>query len=303
MLQYNANIPIIKIPIDADVELYIKREDLVHPTISGNKFWKLYYNIIQYLSLKKNTPKIITFGGAYSNHISATAFLGNEINIPTLGIIRGDELENSILENPTLTKAEKNGMQFRFVNRELYRDKNHLTQILQEEFPEALIIPEGGSNISAVDGIKMMLNQQTKDFDYLCSAVGTGGTISGLSKYAENHQKIIGIKVVKDESLGNLVTSWSGRENFKLINAIKPNYGKITDDNIRFINAFYKDYNVPLDPIYTGKMMEKIMALIKENYFEKGSKILAFHTGGLQGISGANDWLRRKNKSLIEFSG
>lgn len=301
MLQYNANIPIIKIPIDADVELYIKREDLVHPTISGNKFWKLYYNILQYLDLKKNTPKIITFGGAFSNHIAATAFLGNEINIPTLGIIRGEELKDAVQDNPTLSQAEKNGMQFRFISRELYRDKNHLTQILCDEFPNALIIPEGGTNDDAVNGIQMMLNQQTKDFDYLCTAVGTGGTVSGLSKFAETHQKVLGIKVVKDDSLENLVKSFSGKNNFQLIDAIKPNYGKITDDNIRFINAFYQDYRIPLDPIYTGKMMEKIMSLIKDNYFEKGSRILAFHTGGLQGIAGANDWLQKKNKALIEF--
>lgn len=301
MLTFNTEIPIVKIPINADVELFIKREDLVHPSISGNKFWKLYYNIIQYLELKKKSPLIITFGGAFSNHIAAVSALGKELNIPTIGIIRGEELQESTSQNPTLYQAQQNGMQLRFVTREDYRNQSKLTQLLQLEFPDALIIPEGGSNNDAVNGIQFMLSEQTKDFDYLCCAVGTGGTISGLSKFAEQHQKVIGIKVVKDDSLEKLITNWSQKDNFSLKEAFQAKYGKITEDNIRFINQFYQDYNIPLDPIYTGKMMEKLLALIDENYFEKGSRILAFHTGGLQGISGANDWLKKKNKILIEF--
>ncbi|MGV4415395.1 1-aminocyclopropane-1-carboxylate deaminase/D-cysteine desulfhydrase [Chryseobacterium sp. T1] len=301
MLTFNTEIPIVKIPINADVELFIKREDLVHPSISGNKFWKLYYNIIQYLELKKKSPLIITFGGAFSNHIAAVSALGKELNIPTIGIIRGEELQESTSQNPTLYQAQQNGMQLRFVTREDYRNQSKLTQLLQLEFPDALIIPEGGSNNDAVNGIQFMLSEQTKDFDYLCCAVGTGGTISGLSKFAEQHQKVIGIKVVKDDSLEKLITNWSQKDNFSLKEAFQAKYGKITEDNIRFINQFYQDYNIPLDPIYTGKMMEKLLALIDENYFKKGSRILAFHTGGLQGISGANDWLKKKNKLLIEF--
>lgn len=301
MLKFNTEIPIVKIPINADVELFIKREDLVHPSISGNKFWKLYYNIIQYLELKKKSPLIITFGGAFSNHIAAVSALGKELNIQTIGIIRGEELQESTSQNPTLYQAQQNGMQLRFVTREDYRNQSKLTQLLQLEFPDALIIPEGGSNNDAVNGIQFMLSEQTKDFDYLCCAVGTGGTISGLSKFAEQHQKVIGIKVVKDDSLEKLITNWSQKDNFSLKEAFQAKYGKITEDNIRFINQFYQDYNIPLDPIYTGKMMEKLLALIDENYFEKGSRILAFHTGGLQGISGANDWLKKKNKLLIEF--
>lgn len=301
MLKFNTEIPIVKIPINADVELFIKREDLVHPSISGNKFWKLYYNIIQYLEFKKKSPLIITFGGAFSNHIAAVSALGKELNIPTIGIIRGEELQESTSQNPTLYQAQQNGMQLRFVTREDYRNQSKLTQLLQLEFPDALIIPEGGSNNDAVNGIQFMLSEQTKDFDYLCCAVGTGGTISGLSKFAEQHQKVIGIKVVKDDSLEKLITNWSQKDNFSLKEAFQAKYGKITEDNIRFINQFYQDYNIPLDPIYTGKMMEKLLALIDENYFEKGSRILAFHTGGLQGISGANDWLKKKNKLLIEF--
>ncbi|WP_312323198.1 pyridoxal-phosphate dependent enzyme [Soonwooa sp.] len=301
MLTTEHNIPIEKIGIFNDVELWIKREDLIHPDISGNKYWKLFYNVKYYLEQNPSNAKLITFGGAFSNHIAAVAALAKTLNIPSLGIIRGEELKDKIHENPTLHQAFNNGMEFNFVSRESYRNKSFLRQNLKQNFPEALIIPEGGSNNLAVEGIQCMLNEHTKDFDYLCSAVGTGGTIAGISKFAEPHQKVIGIKVVQDDSLENLIKNWSGQSNFELLNALEARYGKITDDNIRFINDFYKRYQIPLDPIYTGKMMQKLMQLIDDNYFEKGTKILAFHTGGLQAIAGANQQLQKKNKTLIQF--
>jgi 1-aminocyclopropane-1-carboxylate deaminase/D-cysteine desulfhydrase-like pyridoxal-dependent ACC family enzyme len=122
-----------------------------------------------------------------------------------------------------------------------------------EQYPNSLIIPEGGSNEMAVKGVQYMLGNDTKDFDYLCTAVGTGGTIAGISKFAEEHQNVIGIKVVKDNSLENTISEWSRRKNFELIDADEHRYGKISDENVRFINWFYNEYQVPLDPIYTGK--------------------------------------------------
>ena len=192
-------IPIIEIPIGKKVRLFIKREDLTHPEISGNKYWKMFYNVKKYLVKEVSERKIITFGGAFSNHIAAAAALGEEFGIETLGIIRGDELENTWQENPTLSLAHQNGMTFRFVTREIYRDKEILMKNLQEEFPESLVVPEGGTNENAVEGIQFMLNEETQDFDYLCSAIGTGGTLSGISKFAEEHQKVLGFKAVKDE--------------------------------------------------------------------------------------------------------
>ncbi|MGL6037856.1 MAG: 1-aminocyclopropane-1-carboxylate deaminase/D-cysteine desulfhydrase [Soonwooa sp.] len=295
------NIPIEKIGNFNGVELWIKREDLIHPSISGNKYWKLFYNVKYYVEQAPSHPKFITFGGAFSNHIAAVAALAKSLNIPSLGVIRGEELKNKIHDNPTLHQAFNNGMDFYFVSRESYRDKSFLSQNLKQNFPDALIIPEGGSNNLAVEGVQWMLNEHTKDFDYLCSAVGTGGTIAGISKFAEPHQKVIGIKVVQDDSLAHLVKNWSGQSNFELLNALEARYGNITDDNIRFINDFYKRYQIPLDPIYTGKMMQKLLQLIDNNYFEKGTKVLAFHTGGLQAIAGANQQLQKKNKTLIEF--
>lgn len=248
------------------------------------------------------TPLIITFGGAFSNHIFAVSALGKELKIKTLGIIRGDELEKNWQENPTLKKANQNGMQFRFVSRTDYRDKEKLTESLQNEFPEALIIPEGGTNNPAIEGIKFMLSEETKEFDYLCCAVGTGGTLAGISKFAENNQKVLGFKTVKDDSLESKIFELSQRKNFQLFDASDGGYGKITNENVSFINEFYTKFKIPLEPIYTGKMFRKFFKVIDEDFFPENSKILAFHTGGLQGIAGANDKLKKQGKELINFS-
>lgn len=294
-------IPIVEIPHNKNCRLFIKREDLVHPEISGNKFWKLFYNVKSYLQTYPKNPQIITFGGAFSNHIFAVSALGNELKSETLGIIRGDELEKTWHESPTLNKANEKGMNFRFVSRNNYRNKEKLAENLQQEFPEALIIPEGGTNELAVEGVKFMLGEETKEFDYLCCPVGTGGTIAGISKFAELHQKVFGFKAVKDDSLDKKIFALSGRKNFELIDASENGYGKFSVETVQFINDFYVQFNIPLEPIYTGKMMRKIFELIEENFFPKDAKILVFHTGGLQGIAGVNDKLRKQGKELIEF--
>ncbi|WP_336690489.1 MULTISPECIES: 1-aminocyclopropane-1-carboxylate deaminase/D-cysteine desulfhydrase [unclassified Chryseobacterium] len=292
-------IPIQEIPIDKKVKLFMKREDLIHPQISGNKYWKLFFNVNNYLSRNPAKPYIITFGGAFSNHISAVSAVGNLAGIPTLGIIRGEELKDKWRDNPTLLFAKRNGMNLQFVTREEYRHKEKLTEFLQKEFPEALIVPEGGTNEAAVEGVKMMLNDDTKDFDYLCTAVGTGGTVAGILKFSEENQKVIGFKAVDDDSLENKISELTSKKNFDLINSSFGGYGKIKNENIRFINDFREKYGIPLEPVYTGKMMQKIFELIDEDYFPENSKILCFHTGGLQGIEGANLLLEKQNRNLI----
>lgn len=293
------NVPIQEISVKKNIRLFIKREDLVHPEISGNKYWKLFFNINNYLESNPQNPLIITFGGAFSNHIAAVSALGKLSEIPTLGIIRGEELEKKWTHNPTLVFAKRNGMSLKFVTREEYRHKEKLTEFLQDEFPDALIIPEGGTNKNAVQGIKMMMNDDTKDFDYLCTAVGTGGTVAGISEFCEENQKVMGFKVVEDASLENRISELTSKRNFHLIDAAFGGYGKINDDNVRFINDFKAKYDIPLEPIYTGKMMQKVFEMIDEGYFPKGSKILCFHTGGLQGIEGANMLLEKQNRNLI----
>lgn len=300
MLQIpSEKIPIAEIPVKKNIKLFIKREDLIHPEISGNKYWKLFFNINQYLDKKPRNPLIITFGGAYSNHISAVSALGKMAGINTLGIIRGEELENKWRDNPTLLFAKRNGMNLKFVTREEYRHKEKLSEFLKSEFPDAEIIPEGGTNANAVQGIKMMLNTDTKDFDYLCTAVGTGGTVAGISEFCEDNQKVIGFKVVNDASLQNRISELTSKNNFHLIDAYFGGYSKINDENIRFINDFKMKFDIPLEPVYTGKMMQKVLEMIEEDYFPEGSRILCFHTGGLQGIEGANMLLEKQNRNLI----
>ncbi|QBO58250.1 1-aminocyclopropane-1-carboxylate deaminase/D-cysteine desulfhydrase [Chryseobacterium salivictor] len=295
------SIPIVEIPLEKNIRLFLKREDLIHLQISGNKYWKLFYNINSYLDRNPADPFLITFGGAFSNHIAAVAALGKEGHLKTLGIIRGEEIQDKWQENPTLKLAQENGMDFRFVTREMYRDKETLTQILEKEFPQALIIPEGGTNEHAVEGIKYMLTEETKSFDYLCTAVGTGGTIAGISKFAEEKQQVLGFKAVDDPSLYNKVSDLSTRNNFQLIEAHDGKYGKITDENIRFINDFKQKFGIQLDPVYTGKMMKTLFEMIEKKEFPEESRILAFHTGGLQGIFGANELLKKQNRELIRF--
>jgi 1-aminocyclopropane-1-carboxylate deaminase len=290
----------VEIPLQKKVKLFIKREDLIHTEISGNKYWKLFYNVKNYLDSKPKNSLFITFGGAFSNHISAVSFLGKILNIKTIGIIRGEELKDLFSENPTLSFARNNGMELHFVSREEYRNKDFIKNKFQKEFPDSLIIEEGGTNDLAVEGIKFMLGNRTMDFDYLCATVGTGGTLAGISKFCEATQKIVGFKTVKDNTLENRIFKLSGKQNFELVEPTE-RYGKIADENIRFINWFYDEYKIPLDPIYTGKMMQKIFKLIHENYFPENSKILAFHTGGLQGIAGANQLLKKQNRILINF--
>lgn len=293
-------IPIQPISYSSKVDLWMKREDLIHEGISGNKFWKLYYNVIRYLDSKPKNPMLISFGGAFSNHIAALAVVGKQLNVPTLGIIRGEELATSWPENATLRNASEMGMVFHFVSREDYRAKDVLTKNFKKQYPDALVIPEGGSNELAVQGIKMMLDNRTKDFDYLCTAVGTGGTVAGLSLCAEIHQKILGFQVVRDESVTGKVRDWSSRQNITFVDAAGRGYAKITEELVDFINDFYEKYTIPLDPIYTGKMMQTIFRLIDEDYFPVGSRILAFHTGGLQAIEGMNANLISKNKRPIQ---
>lgn len=295
------DVQITEIPVGGNIRLYVKREDLIHPEISGNKFWKLYYNLEHYLQNSPLNPQLITLGGAYSNHIASVAAFGKISGIKTMGIIRGEELEKNSLDNPTLSIAQQNGMKFRFVSREIYRDKNCLYNTLKSEFPNSLIIPEGGTDEMAVEGIKHMLSGQTKEFDYLCTAVGTGGTVAGLSKFCEDYQRVVGFSVVRDLSLQDTVQKYSGRSNYNLVHADEGGYGKINDGIVRFINDFYSLHGIPLDPVYTGKMMKKLLELIASGFFPEGSRILAFHTGGLQGIAGANQLLKKKNRALIDF--
>ena len=282
------------------ISLTIKREDLIHPVVSGNKFRKLKYNLLQ--AKKENKKNLLTFGGAFSNHIAAVAFAAKENGFDSIGIIRGDELRDKIDGNPTLKFAQQCGMQFEFVSREAYRMKSESSFLddLKLKFGDFFLIPEGGTNEWAVKGCQEILTAEDSAFDYICCAVGTGGTISGIVNSALPHQKVLGFPALKGDFLQDEIRIFVQNENWELITDYHfGGYGKVNEELICFINQFYSDNQIPLDPIYTGKMVFGVIDLIHKNYFPVHSNILLIHTGGLQGIRGMNEKLKNKQLPTI----
>jgi 1-aminocyclopropane-1-carboxylate deaminase len=287
---------------NASVKVFIRREDLIHPFVSGNKFRKLKYNLLQ--AKKENQHTLLTFGGAYSNHIAATAFAGKEHGFQTVGVIRGEELEAKIDENPTLQFAQDCGMKFEFVSRDTYRlkDTANFVEKLREKHGSFYLVPEGGTNEFAVNGCEEILNKADEDYDFICCAVGTGGTISGLINGSFEGQKVLGFPALKGDFLQKDIRNFTKNNNFSLLNEYHfGGYGKVTSELIEFINSFYKKNKIPLDPIYTGKMVFGVIDLIQKNYFPKNAKILLIHTGGLQGVAGMNLQLKNKKLQTIQF--
>lgn len=290
----------IKLPSNFGVELYIKREDRIHPFISGNKYRKLKYNLEEAKKLGINT--ILSFGGAFSNHIAAVAFAGKTFGFKTIGVIRGEELIDKIDENSTLQYSRDCGMQFKFVSRHDYREKqtkpflNHLI----DEFGEFYTIPEGGTNNLAIKGCEEILTDNDNKFDFICCAVGTGGTISGLINSSRPNQKILGFPALKGNFLSDNISKFVSKNNWELITDYHfGGYAKVSTELIDFINQFNEEQKISLDPVYTGKLMFGVYKLIESGFFKKGSKIVAIHTGGLQGIAGMNQRLKQKGLPLI----
>ncbi|MBJ2175082.1 1-aminocyclopropane-1-carboxylate deaminase/D-cysteine desulfhydrase [Aureibaculum sp. A20] len=286
----------VHFPLLEDIELVIKREDEIHPEISGNKYRKLKYNLIA--AREQGFDTLLTFGGAYSNHIAATAAVGLKFGFKTIGIIRGEELVDKIEGNATLAFAQKCGMQFKFITRSLYREKENTAFLstLKDELGSYYLIPEGGTNSLAIKGCEEILTKEDKSFDYICTSVGTGGTISGIINSTAPQQKVIGFSSLKGDFLNDEIAKWATKNNWELNTKFHfGGYAKINDELITFINNFKLTTDIPLDPIYTGKMIYGIVAMAKNNVFKKGSKILAIHTGGLQGIAGMNTVLKQKN--------
>ncbi|MDV7187078.1 pyridoxal-phosphate dependent enzyme [Lutibacter sp. TH_r2] len=287
------------------VQLFIKREDKLHHFISGNKYRKLKYNLEEAKRLKHHT--LITFGGAYSNHIAAAAAAGFEFGFKVIGVIRGDELANKLDEvlvhNPTLKFASEHNMQFEFVSRSDYREKTSsaFIQKLKNKYGNFYLVPEGGTNELAVKGCEEILTEEDSIYNVVCSAIGTGGTISGLINSLKPHQKVLGFPALKGDFLQNeikkyVLTSknWSLNTDYSF-----GGYGKISEELILFINKFKQETGIPLDPVYTGKMVFGIVDLIKKDYFPERTKLLAIHTGGLQGIDGMNSILKKKKLPII----
>jgi 1-aminocyclopropane-1-carboxylate deaminase len=290
----------VNILLPSNIKLAIKREDLLHPHISGNKWRKLKYNLIQ--AEKEGFDTLLTFGGAFSNHIAAVAAAGKEFGFKTIGIIRGEELVDKVVDNPTLAFAQDCGMRFKFISRTQYRDKEEdgFIEALTEEFGRCYILPEGGTNALAVVGCEEILANGDEKFTHIACAVGTGGTIAGIVKSAGKHQKILGFPALKADLSGDII-KFAQPGNWELITGYHfGGYGKVNEALISFINSFYEKTSIPLDPVYTGKMVFGVMDLIDKGYFPEGSDILIIHTGGLQGIKGMNRELSKKGLPIIK---
>jgi 1-aminocyclopropane-1-carboxylate deaminase len=277
------------------VELYVKREDLNHPSVAGNKWWKLKYNMLD--AKEKNFSTVLTFGGAYSNHLYATSAAARELGFKSIGIVRGEEY---MPLNPTLTFAQQNGMKLHYVNRETYKKKQEQSFLdsLKEKFGDVYIIPEGGTNLLAIKGCAefgTILNEI--DSDYVMLPVGTAGTISGLIPSLPVSRRIIGVPVFKNgEFLQREISDWVEKysgETFHhwslLLNYHHGGYAKTSPELLDFIHGVRNDFGLPLDHVYTGKLLFAIFEEIKRGAFPRGSKILMIHTGGLQGSMNVSD--------------
>ena len=286
-----------KLPDLDGIQITIKREDLLHTTVSGNKFRKLKYNFEQASREGYNT--LLTFGGPFSNHLAATAAAGRIQGFKTIGVVRGDEK----YQNPTLRFCQNQGMTLFPISRKTYREKNnfHFRELLIQKFGEFYLLPEGGTNSMAVRGCSEILTAADKDFDVICCSVGTGGTISGLIESAQLNQKVLGFAALRHKGLEQAIQQFTEKKNWEVNhNYVFGGYAKLSLPLIEFINHFNKNFKTPLDPIYTGKLLFGIFDLIKQKQWNWGKRILVIHTGGLQGIAGMNQILSKKEWPIIE---
>jgi 1-aminocyclopropane-1-carboxylate deaminase len=264
-----------------EISVFVKRDDLCHPYVSGNKFRKLKYTLLA--AKKSGETKLLTFGGAHSNHIRAVAEAGLLFGFETEAFIRGEELKPDA--NPTLTYAQEVGMKLHFVSRTAYQNKEKLAQSYLNSH---IIIPEGGTMPTALPGVAELLNENPEHtFDFICTAMGTGGTMAGLLSNTNFKGQIIGFPALKGTDF--LIDDIKALlpHNQKAIKLIQDyhfgGYGKYTSELIEFCKAFEARHNIPLEQVYTGKMIFGFYDLVQKNFFKKGSKIMLLHTGGLQG--------------------
>ncbi len=283
MISYSET-PVQEIPLSfGGMRLLLKREDLNHPVVAGNKFWKLKHNL--QFAIENGFNTLLTVGGAFSNHIFATAHAAKEVGLKSIGIIRGEKPEKL---NHVLTSASAAGMKLHFVSRTAYKMRREVSWVrsLESEFGGFYFIPEGGTNTLAVRGCMEWAEKlQAIECDYVCMPVGTGGTMAGLSATLRQRQ-LVGYSILKDgaflkdeverlhaESSITATAPWAIETAYSF-----GGYAKVSDKLREFVSSF----PVPLDEVYTGKMMYGIIDQIKSGRFIEGSTILALHTGGLQ---------------------
>jgi 1-aminocyclopropane-1-carboxylate deaminase len=267
------------------IQLFIKRDDLIHPFISGNKWRKLKY-ILRKAELE-NKDHLVTFGGAWSNHLLATACAAAKFEFKSSGIVRGEPVNNELLNLCRLF-----GMHLEFTDRTSYRDKPGLFRKHFEDKSGAFFIDEGGASPEATQGCSEMVDELEQEYNYLFCACGTGTTAAGIIKGLNrlNHNtRFHGIPVLKDQgSLMHVINSYLNKESYFELHRDYHfgGYAKITPELVQFIREFSSSTGILLDPVYTGKLFYAIYDLAKKDYFKPGSTILAVHTGGLIGLLG-----------------
>lgn len=281
--------------VQHQINLWLKRDDLLHPIISGNKWRKLKYNLDYALTLGKNT--LISMGGAYSNHLHALAYTGKHLNLKTIGIVRGERTKPL---TPTLQDAEDWGMELRFISRSDFRllrdnsDINGLTGINTNEY----WLPEGGANPLALKGVAEIIDEIDIPFDILCVACGTAATLAGLNLRIPESIAVLGFAALKNMSSNGQEKNSFLASNIQALLAESSHQFDIIDDYhfggfakidsrlMSFIIDFEEKTEIKLEPVYTGKMLYGIFDLIAKGYFKPGQRIIALHTGGLQGNRG-----------------
>lgn len=270
-----------------NITLVVKRDDLLHPLIQGNKWRKLKYNLLH--MQQSGVSELVTFGGAFSNHLYATAMACKTFAITGHAIIRGPQLDEN---NPTIKMARACGLSLHPVTRIEYRQRHQPDYLntLQHQFPDAFIIPEGGSNSLALNGVKELAQQLPKS-DYVMTAVGSGGTLAGLAQGLTPETQLIGVAVLKGAEYlaaeirtmldGKESAAWHLEHDFH-----HGGYAKVTPELLQFCHTMKQHYRLPLEPIYTGKLFYALFSLVAQGQFPSGATITAIHTGGLQGLDG-----------------
>jgi len=291
----------IKLPnISTDVKVFMKRIDLVHPVISGNKWYKMKYNISEMMEQGKDT--LLTFGGAFSNHIHAAATAGKIFGFRTIGLLRGEE---HLPLNETLLSAVENGMEIHYIDRTTFREREseQFLEELKNKYGNAYILPLGGTNNIALKGCAEIVDNIDVDYDYICSASGSGGTFAGIVAGLNGNKKGIAFPALKggeflEEVISDLVFEYSEKHfsNWHLNTDYHfGGFAKLTKELVEFTKEFEKLNGFELDYIYTNKMMFGISELIKSGYFKSGETIVAIHSGGLQGNLG----MQKKIEKLL----
>jgi len=291
--------PLQKINLNnnSNLDIFVKRDDLIHHDISGNKFRKLKYNL-KY-AFETGFEEIIAFGGAFSNLLYTLSVISYEMKIPATFYIRGDGFDK---DNPTLKFIRQNGVKMIFMSRTSFKNirKKEYLEKLQSQFPKSYIIPEGGSNNLAVPGsgeiVDEIVSQLGKEPDYIIMDLGTGGTFAGVLNNLPGKTILIGISAIKGVNWTNTLTEifagdtgFLNKKNWKILEDYHfGGFAKYNKKLIDFINSYKSKYGIALDPIYTGKLVFAVNDLIEKKYFKDNSTIVWVHGGGLQGIRGFN---------------